>query len=69
MVTLSVKVEGNDLRLVTIEVEQAGALFDVPDLGCVVHRASRCQHAMRVETKADDLLLMTLERILHLSRV
>ena len=50
-----------------IQIEKAGALLDIPDLGRMVHRTSRCQHAMWVEAEAYNLLAMALQRISHLT--
>ena len=49
LVTLGVEIQRNDLGLVPVQIEEAGALLDIPDLCRMVHGTSRSQHAMWVE--------------------
>lgn len=49
LVSVSVKVEADDLSFVACEVKQFFSMLNVPKLGSVVHRASGYQQPMGVE--------------------
>ena len=51
----------------TCEVEYFLSGFDIPQLSSMVHRSSCNQHAMRVESQAYDLHLMSLQCVITLA--